>query len=533
MTRGTERWLTCSPEPVLLYSFIDKQGQSLGNMSWSDARDFSDGMAAVAIKGANGDNVWGFIDASGEMAVPPQWVAVSDFRNGYASAYDGKVYRFIDKTGRQAVPGEWEATGSFSTEGYAVVKTDGECNIIDREGQFVFEENYLYIYPTGNPDRFIVNNGFAEGIISLSGETTLPFAFSNIVSSRKWVYAVPYRVAMIVNESGKIVSPVFINGKGVEDPDIVPEGMPVYKMKFQDNALGMEQYGMVDEDKRLLSMFKYTHIEGETFKVTYSPDAEGVYTLDGEKLMAGEHLTDFKVVSDDVLGVCRNNLWGLMDRQGQFVVQPAYSSLTPFTDGMTMATMGSKREFFDEKGRKILPVIDKKSNRDQIKQLQQDLQQLGYYNGKINGEYNRNVSEAISAAQLALGCEQSGVADSAFQYAVREAVDNPEVNTERMEAGDETKEKKDIEPAKERQTKEELSSYRELRIGDSGEDVLRIKERLYELGYMKTRQESSQLKELNMEPIHEFERRNGLPQGNTITQEVQSRLFSQDAIANK
>lgn len=56
-----------------------------------------------------------------------------------------------------------------------------------------------------------------------------------------------------------------------------------------------------------------------------------------------------------------------------------------------------------------------------IKALQQQLADLGFYTGKINGGFNKQLTEAITAAQTAFGLEPSGLADSDFQYALQEA----------------------------------------------------------------------------------------------------------------
>ena len=85
-----------------------------------------------------------------------------------------------------------------------------------------------------------------------------------------------------------------------------------------------------------------------------------------------------------------------------------------------MAMMGSNPFFLDDCGRAVLPDITKKSAKDDIAGLQQALTDGGYYTGKVDGKYSNKLTEAIKAAQTALGMEATGVADSALQYALTE-----------------------------------------------------------------------------------------------------------------
>ncbi len=64
-----------------------------------DARDFSDGLAAVQI-----DGQFGFIDRTGKLAVPATFADVGDFSEGLAWVFDAHAapaprYFFIDKQG--------------------------------------------------------------------------------------------------------------------------------------------------------------------------------------------------------------------------------------------------------------------------------------------------------------------------------------------------------------------------------------------------------------------------------------------------
>lgn len=77
-------------------------------------------------------------------------------------------------------------------------------------------------------------------------------------------------------------------------------------------------------------------------------------------------------------------------------------------------------------------------------------------------------------------------------------------------------------------------SMRTLRVGDSGEDVLSLKQRLMELGYLRT---GSTLTNVFGKTLEErllmFERQNGLEEDGIATPELQQLLFSDAAAVNK
>ena len=74
--------------------------------------------------------------------------------------------------------------------------------------------------------------------------------------------------------------------------------------------------------------------------------------------------------------------------------------------------------------------------------------------------------------------------------------------------------------------------YRNLNVGDSGDDVLAVSERLYELGYMSAKNAKKITKE-HQTAIKSFQKVNGLTQDGNCTAELQAKLFSANALNKK
>lgn len=78
--------------------FIDRTGKMVIPAGFDAARDFSEGLAAVRVKGK-----WGYVDRTGKIVIPAQFEAASSFYNGLATACINGLVASIDKTGRVVI----------------------------------------------------------------------------------------------------------------------------------------------------------------------------------------------------------------------------------------------------------------------------------------------------------------------------------------------------------------------------------------------------------------------------------------------
>ena len=95
---------------------------------------FSEGVAA-ALEAA--DSKWGYIDRSGQFAIPPQFPAypgglVSDFSDGLAAIEISGKLGYIDHSGTFVIPPRFVA-GTHFENGVARVVADGPCAYFDDE----------------------------------------------------------------------------------------------------------------------------------------------------------------------------------------------------------------------------------------------------------------------------------------------------------------------------------------------------------------------------------------------------------------
>ncbi len=124
-----------------MYGFVDRNDNIVIRIMYDDARDFSEGLAAVQVK----DNSifkkekWGFIDKTGNMVVPTEYESVHNFSDGLAGVECGSKWGFVDKTGKQVIGcSSYKGVNNFK-DGYAwVTQKDVYKNedyfLIDKQG---------------------------------------------------------------------------------------------------------------------------------------------------------------------------------------------------------------------------------------------------------------------------------------------------------------------------------------------------------------------------------------------------------------
>jgi hypothetical protein len=112
--------------------------------------DYSEGLAMVRESGPR----CGYIDLKGNVVIAPQFSDARSFSEGLAAVTFSRwidsrprpTWFYIDKSGKQCIDGLFEEALEFS-EGVARVKLNKKMGVIDKSGRFVVAAKYDMIYP--------------------------------------------------------------------------------------------------------------------------------------------------------------------------------------------------------------------------------------------------------------------------------------------------------------------------------------------------------------------------------------------------
>lgn len=118
--------------------FIERTGQFAIPAEFASARDFAEGLAAVQV-----GEKWGFIDRSGKRVIGAAFEMAHSFSEGLAAVRVAGQWGYVDKAGRMVIGAELKEEPEDFSEGRAVVGAEGRLSYIDKRGKVVLAGPYL------------------------------------------------------------------------------------------------------------------------------------------------------------------------------------------------------------------------------------------------------------------------------------------------------------------------------------------------------------------------------------------------------
>jgi len=110
------------------FGYVDKDGKSVINFKYTDAKNFSNGLAPVQTL-VRANERWGFID----KIIPLTYNKAGIFSEGLARVNVNKKWGYVDTAGNEVIAPKYERARVF-INGYAKVRLARKWLIIDREG---------------------------------------------------------------------------------------------------------------------------------------------------------------------------------------------------------------------------------------------------------------------------------------------------------------------------------------------------------------------------------------------------------------
>ena len=168
--------------------YIDYKGNVVIPLQFFKAWDFAEGLALVKISDQDGS--YRFIDKKGNsvIQIQPQYKWISLFSEGKAALNIESERGYIDKTGRVIIPPQFIQAGPFK-EGLACVSNYqvGGCGYIDSTGKWII------------PEQFDFANDFSEGLAAVIFREWIDVERGNIEKSG------------FIDKTGKLVIPLIFD----------------------------------------------------------------------------------------------------------------------------------------------------------------------------------------------------------------------------------------------------------------------------------------------------------------------------------
>ena len=297
------------------------------NYNWRYVGKYKEGLAVVMDQ----NDKWGFVDETGDVAIPCIWREAWGFREGLARVRgDNSLFGFIDKTGTLVIPCKWTNADHFNEDLARVMDESHIWYSIDKKGNVV---KMLSDEWDGSLHPYIKNG--KTGLINKNGDEVIPCKWQKVN------YSSGYNFVKVMGDNHKwglidMTGNLIVPCKWREI-ECFHEGLAAVQ-----NRNGM--WGFVDETGKNVIPCKWT-------KGNYG--SSGLY----------EFHNGLSMVMDE------DYHYGYINKKGFLVVPCNYRDAKPFSRGRAKVTCQNGDEVIINKSGEVVEIVksyEKERKRAQI-----------------------------------------------------------------------------------------------------------------------------------------------------------------------
>lgn len=119
--------------------YMNTAGKIVIPLKFVGGNEFSNGLAAVATKDANGKTLWGYSDKKGKLIIPAKYDNVGDFCEGMSIACINKKWGIIDKKGAWIIEPKYTNYPVICKNGLIRLVDTYSWSYIDKTGKVIYE----------------------------------------------------------------------------------------------------------------------------------------------------------------------------------------------------------------------------------------------------------------------------------------------------------------------------------------------------------------------------------------------------------
>ncbi|MGV3611292.1 MAG: WG repeat-containing protein [Fluviicola sp.] len=307
------------------------------------------------------DSLFGYINAKGEVIIKPQFERAAQFNEGLAYFEKNGKYGFINPKGEVVIQPIYtkkkrgwlnlsiEPLGeSFFTEGLAIVNKDGVFGYINQKGEEVILAQFADAEPFMH-GLALVRSGSQRYFINKKGEKQFGKEFEWASSFTDSLAAVHINGKTgYIDTKGKLVIPAkyYTGGSFVDGYAVVRETRESKTLKLIDKK------GKVQFEKEVDRMNK-----GAGKFVYFSKDRnEGIMDLKGTIVIPAKYdlIMGFMGNVAIVKANSKEDLFGLINKKGAWILEPQYYAMLPAGDDMILVgTKNRELGYIDFTGKVI------------------------------------------------------------------------------------------------------------------------------------------------------------------------------------
>ncbi len=305
------------------WGFVDTKGRLVLPLAYQNVYGFHEGLAAIRVKGK-----WGYIDEKGTTVIKPTYFDTRGFCDGLAvvqKAESDQLVGFIDKTGKMAIPAKFDKskTNGF-TEGLALASLPkGKLGFIDKTGAWAIKPTYSRARPFSQGLAAFKDDSGKWGFIDKTGQIAIAAKYADAGSftdglarvqpdkDGKWGY--------IDNTGRMVIKPIFTNAwafnQGLARVKVKDEDMGLWAFGFIDKAGAIVIPTQTYQERDPLQLETAANSLPRSSAIGGYVDGMGRRVVDGESSRAGMY-------GDGMANLTSYDEFGYMTRDGKWIVKP-------------------------------------------------------------------------------------------------------------------------------------------------------------------------------------------------------------------
>ena len=287
---------------------------------------------------------------------------------------DQGVFGYVDQKGNIVLPCEYEQARRFDN-GYAVVRQDEKEGIINVNGKAVIpiEYDFISIYDSIR-GWYVVEKEEKEGVISVNGDVIVPLIYDEVLffndnnacvkeDNKVFWYDIEDKNQHILCKDKSIRNLTWTNEPLFAYTQGEPKKVEGIDRAFPKQLSWTEKWGVIDENNNEVVPEKYDYIEGHAEGRTFAYltedniSASHAYLLDekGKVIRAYEETEAIYQFEDErAILIDYRNGFGVIDRDGNWVIEPSFRYSTMKKQGDFICAMGNDGcTFYDLNGKKL------------------------------------------------------------------------------------------------------------------------------------------------------------------------------------
>lgn len=288
---------------------------------------------------------WGYIDRRGNWVITPRFDDALGFKNGMAAAQTDGLYGFVGRNGEYLIEPQFTHAGADSAGYLHVMKNEAEKLLL----------THLDLRPVTNLHFDLIGN-FWCGLAKVQ----LNKKYGYIDHGGKVVIEPEFELAGDFSEGlahiNHLRNSFFINQNG----EIVLRCEHLISSRFSEGyaTISVDPWhqGKIDRSGRIVLGLEYELIGNFSEGVCCATKNRQAFYMnyEGKKVFAqtfseaGDFSGSRAVVRDT------EKLYGVIDRQGRFVVKPSYEFIMRYVNGIAIIHSGGRRGAIDRDGKVIV-----------------------------------------------------------------------------------------------------------------------------------------------------------------------------------